>query len=914
MRPRLHSVRLWFSLLFVFAASAAQAQSAPPDLDARTREALHEAAASPSLQPWQHDFMLRLSGGRARSSAGDTTRNDQPPQDTVRSAPSPRASAVPQGTWTVIPPVPFNSPPGVRLSATGVYDSARRRMVVFGGSYSALLNDVWTLKLDYPFTWTQLFPTGSPPEPRRLHAAVYDATRDRMIVFGGIGASTFLNDAWALQFTGPTGASWTLLTPLGAPPAARADFAMIHDPVGDRVLVFGGFDGVSPPSLRRSDLWQLSLAGTPQWTQLAPGAGPSARSGHRAAYDPVRKRMIVFGGYDVTFLNDTWALSLDGPLAWTSLAPLGSRPGVRVEHTVIYDPIGDRLVIYGGYDDPNNTHLLADAWALPLGPLAPWTLVLGGGEQIWGHVAIMDPVRREMLVFGGFDYDLGYSNYSFTLDLFGTPQWLEHPPAGATPLTTPSAVYDPARKRMVVFGGARSEFSNDVWVLNLGASPSWFQMFPTGTLPPPRRLHGAAYDQPGDRMIVFGGFDGTNRNDAWSLQFAGATDAAWTQILPAGPLPPGRSDFAMVLDPVARRLVVFGGYDGVSPPAGRRGDLWTLDLNGPPAWTQLILPGAPTARSGQRGIYDPVRNRMVVFGGYDVAMLNDVWQLTLGASPAWGSILPAGPLPLPRADHALAYDSVRDRLVLHAGYDGFSDFGDTWVLPFAGAPAWQEITPVVGPGPRWGVAGIYDPPYDRLVVFGGSNYSPVAFALTWDMPTPTLLALQSVDARPGLVHLVWMGSVSSGVHATVYRREGGTDWRALGVADPDGSGRIVWEDRDVAAGVRYEYRLGVLENGRETYLGATSAIVPSGIELSVHAISSRFAAGRLALWCSVPAPGPARLEVIDVAGRRIAQRELEWPAAGAMEVSIAPAPASGLYFARLSQAGRSVRTRVSVIH
>ena len=82
----------------------------------------------------------------------------------------------------------------------------------------------------------------------------------------------------------------------------------------------------------------------------------------------------------------------------------------------------------------------------------------------------------------------------------------------------------------------------------------------------------------------------------------------------------------------------------------------------------------------------------------------------------------------------------------------------------------------------------------------------------------------------------------------------------------------------------------------------------------MRAISPELAAGRLALWCSVPAPGPARLEVLDVAGRRIVERELDWAAAGAMHVSIAPAPASGLYFARLSQAGRSVRTRFSVIH
>jgi hypothetical protein len=415
-------------------------------------------------------------------------------------------------------------------------------------------------------------------------------------------------------------------------------------------------------------------------------------------------------------------------------------------------------------------------------------------------------------------------------------------------------------------------------------------------------------------MIIFGGYDDSNRNDTWSLQFTGATGAAWTQILPAGPLPAGRSDFAMVLDPPGNRIVVFGGFDGVSLPTGRRGDLWTLSLGGTPAWTQLILPGAPTARSGQRAIYDPPRNRMVMFGGYDVAMLNDTWQLTLGGAPAWSLIPAGGSLPAPRADHALVYDSVRQRLVLHAGYDGVDSFGDTWVLPFMGAPAWSDITPIGGPEPRWGVAGIYDHWYDRMVVFGGSSYDPHAYGLSWGMPTPTALALLSVEARPGLVRIVWQGAASPGLTATAYRRVDGVEWRALGAVQADHAGRFTLEDRDVTAGARYEYRLGVIEDGRESFLGTTSAFVPSGIELAVRAISPAFAAGRLAVWCAAPAAGPARLEILDLAGRRVAARDLDWSAAGAMQVEIAPAPPSGLYFARLRQGGRSAHARVSVVH
>ena len=370
----------------------------------------------------------------------------------------------------------------------------------------------------------------------------------------------------------------------------------------------------------------------------------------------------------------------------------------------------------------------------------------------------------------------------------------------------------------------------------------------------------------------------------------------------------------MILDAPRNRIVVFGGFDGISPPTGRRGDLWTLSLGVTPAWTQLVLPGAPTARSGQRAVFDPPRNRMVMFGGYDIAMLNDTWQLTLAGTPAWSPIPAGGPLPSPRADHALVYDSVRQRLVLHAGYDGVLSVGDTWVLPFTGPSVWTDITPIGGPAQRWGVAGVYDFWFDRMVVFGGSGYDPLAYGLSWGMPTPTALALLSVEARPGLVRLVWHGSDSRGLVATVYRREAGTDWRALGAAGADHQGRIVWEDRDVVAGASYQYRLGVVENGRETFFGATSAIVPAGFELMVRAISPAVAAGRIGLWCAAPAPGPARLEILDLAGRRVAVRDLDWSSAGAMQVDIAPAPPSGLYFARLSQGGHAAHARVSVIH
>src|SRR5206468_1409576 len=106
--------------------------------------------------------------------------------------------------------------------------------------------------------WASLVQQTSPtPEPRASHAGAYDSMRNRMLVFGG--RDPFRSDVWALTLGGsPT---WSKILPVGAPPSARELHAAIYDPVRDRLLVFGGWDGGF-----LNDVWSLSLGGTPQWT------------------------------------------------------------------------------------------------------------------------------------------------------------------------------------------------------------------------------------------------------------------------------------------------------------------------------------------------------------------------------------------------------------------------------------------------------------------------------------------------------------------------------------------------------------------------------------------------------------------------------------------------------------------------
>jgi hypothetical protein len=156
-----------------------------------------------------------------------------------------------------------------------------------------------------------------------------------------------------------------------------------------------------------SDVWVLSLAPEPTWAQLEPtGQAPGRRFEHSAIYDPVRHRMIVYGGLDQLWVcDDLWGLSLDGPPVWGPIQTTGARPPAAAAHQAIYDPVRDRMILSGGYGyivSPSS-----QSWALSLASPA-WTLLAPAGPAPLGlsyHVAIDDPRNDQMVVFDGDGFD-----------------------------------------------------------------------------------------------------------------------------------------------------------------------------------------------------------------------------------------------------------------------------------------------------------------------------------------------------------------------------------------------------------------------------------------------------------------------------------------------------------------------------
>ena len=139
----------------------------------------------------------------------------------------------------------------------------------------------------------------------------------------------------------------------GSPPPRLGPTAG-YDASSNRMMVFGG--------AAYNDVWVLSnangLGGTSVWTNtVAQGAGMSSpwRGGHSAVYDAASNRMVMFGGYnDTTYYNDVWVLSnangLGGTPGWTNTVAQGAAgsPLGRVQPAAVYDASGKRMILFGG--------------------------------------------------------------------------------------------------------------------------------------------------------------------------------------------------------------------------------------------------------------------------------------------------------------------------------------------------------------------------------------------------------------------------------------------------------------------------------------------------------------------------------------------------------------------------------------
>jgi len=179
--------------------------------------------------------------------------------------------------------------------------------------------------------------------------------------------------------------------------------------------------------------------------------------------------------------------------------------------------------------------------------------------------------------------------------------------------------------------------------------------------------------------------------------------------------------------------------------------------------------------------------------------------------------------------------------------------------------------------------------------------------------TPVQASLVSAVAAPGRVTLTWYTADAAGLPVNIYRRTESTDWASLGQIDVPASGQIIFVDNAVTSGSRYQYRIGILEGGTESFYGEASVIVPN-LALSIASVAPNPASRDLWVSFTLPSAAPATLRLIDIAGREVRSREVG-ASAGPQRVNLAEGSVlpMGIYAVKLTQGGHSVTARVSVV-
>jgi galactose oxidase-like protein/Kelch motif protein len=851
--------------------------------------------------------------------------------------PAPRAASADaiSGEWQLLqaPPPPPAPLPG-RTSHILVLDTARDRLIAFGGDPGPQ-NDVWVFPLPAGPGWTKLETVGTPPARRYGASAVYDPIGDRMILLGGYTGS-WPGDLWQLSLSGdPT---WTQLSPNGQSPPARQDAATIYDPVGKQMIVFGG---ATTASDFKNDAWALSLdtPGRERWSRLTPsGTPPTPRDLMGVAYDSQRQRMILFGGWDAShYLTDTWALDFSRARpAWAQIRT-ASAPSARREAMAVYDPAGDRMVLFGGVGfgpiPPWSYEYLGDTWQLNLGGTPNWTRLEPSGaipSPRGNGRTVFDAARQRMLLVGG--YDLGYRGDVNAFALIGPPAWSlvwSDAPAGGTieAHRDYAAVYDPDDHSELMFGGTESYYdTNDMWRLDLDGTLADWGLVQAGSGPSPRHGHRGVWDPVRHRAVFFGGYSSyvysSYLNDVWTL--TPSPSPTWVHHTTAGSQPTPRMLCGMGYDPVRDRIIVVGGHGGFTsgnPPY--MNDVWALSLPGM-QWTQVAVGGTPPSPRWIYGMrYDPVRDRFLFFGGVtELGRPNDVWALNLFGSPAWQQLTPSGVPPSGRSDHAMVYDPVNDRMVVFGGFDG-AFRNDVWALNLAGAPSWSQLAPAgASPLGRDIIDAIYDPGHSRMIVYGGwsgSEFLNDTWALSWasaasrriESPMPASVALPEAN----LVQLVWTVPRAGEVQASVERRGAGGEWLTLGPPAISPSDRVIYEDRSAEAGAHYEYRLRVARNGQEAVSAVSRIDVPSGYALELAGAWPNPAVRELWVSLTLPRGDPAKLELLDVSGRLIAARDVGDMGAGRHRVRLGEGSrlTPGVYVIRLASGARAITRKALVV-
>ena len=479
-------------------------------------------------------------------------------------------------------------------------------------------------------------------------------------------ASGLLTAAWGQS------AVWTIVPPPPHPMSPYGDQAVAFDAARGQALYFGGT--VTPPGGASQFSDQQWLWDGNSWSQSTVTPRPAGRSTACIAYDPVRQRVVMFGGADgSSTLGDTWEWNGQ---AWANVTAVG--PSARYASAMVWDAARNAVVLFGGFfDDGVNYAALNDLWAWDG---TRWTQITPTGAAPSGRSypsVAYDSARSRLVVFGGFDND-----YVAQQDLweFDGAAWTQINPPGPRPTWVYAfanwMTFDSARGRSVLSVVNATGDAQETWEWD-GAA--WARVAPSPPANPP--IGGPmTYDTARQRVLMVA------PTQTWEWD-----GARWTNA--AGLGPSARFGHGMTADTDGRPLLFGGGTNDTWRWTGAR-------------WEQILTPTAPSKRlvySSMASYFDSAgRRHPMLFGGVDASenvCLDDTWEFT---GVDWVRRATTGPSP-----RRLAGLADRGNIGGHSGlvlFGGVRDdlqqiYGDTWLYNHA-TQSWTDVTASIqGPTP-----------------------------------------------------------------------------------------------------------------------------------------------------------------------------------------------------------------------
>lgn len=431
-------------------------------------------------------------------------------------------------------------------------------------------------------SWSEMSTTNAPSARKEFS---FTTAISSLIVWGGVDIDgNYLNTGAIYNLFNDT---WTPMNNTGDVPSGRKNATLLFAPIAGYVL-FGGENA----SGKLNDLYYYSTF----WVKSTAPDPPSPRSGATAVVHSDNNRILVWGGRGTSNqpLRDGKIHSLQLG-SWQTIPdpPAGNE---RYEHKMIY--YDGKVYIWGGMGSsgPLNTGLIFDysnnSWSSmstsPLGPRYGHSAVLAGSTIIiWGG-------QGSLIVYGnGAKYDISGNSWT-TIATGPTPRAFHS--AGYT--DTYMLIWGGTNGNDIFGSGARYNISNN----------SWTSMYDGGA-PTPRYDYGAIWT--GTEVIIFGGYYlGTAYNSG--KKYIPSTDT-WASIADATILEE-RSLPAFYYWQTEGKAILWGGVDANGANLGD-GAFYDISLD---SW-QLMNdtdPDYPTPRSYFASAWDPLGEKMYIWGGY----------------------------------------------------------------------------------------------------------------------------------------------------------------------------------------------------------------------------------------------------------------------------------------------------------